>query len=75
MSLASGRRDSGDSDERAFALIMDCVKEIIKGGPDFGILNEWGETAAEDAADRKFHDIVILIKRAEMKIRLAKKGH
>jgi ankyrin repeat protein len=71
MSLASGRRDSGDSDERAF---MDCVKEIIKGGPDFGILNQWGETAAEDAADREFHDLVILIKRAEMKTRFASKN-
>jgi ankyrin repeat protein len=66
MSLASGHRD-----EPAF---MDCVKEIIKGGPDFGILNQWGETAAEDAADRKFHDLVILIKRAEMKTRFALKN-
>lgn len=53
---------------------MDCVKEIIKGGPDFSILNQWGETAAEDAADRKFHDLVILIKRAEMKTRFALKN-
>jgi ankyrin repeat protein len=56
---------------------IDCVKEIIKCGPDFSLLNKWGETAAEYAAGEgsHFNDIVILIKRAEMKIRLAKKGH
>jgi ankyrin repeat protein len=56
---------------------IDCVKEIIKCGPDFSLLNKWGETAAEYAAGEgsHFNDIVILIKRAEMKVRLSKKGH
>lgn len=52
---------------------IDCVKEVINGGPDFSIPNRWGETAAEYAEGCNFHDLVILIKRAEMKARFSSK--
>jgi hypothetical protein len=58
--------------QRSEPAFMDCVKEIIKSGPDFGILNRWGETAAEYASGNDMKEIVCLIKRAELKQRFVK---
>jgi ankyrin repeat protein len=45
----------------------ECILEIINAGPNFKLVNFWGNTAAEDADEKKMHDIVTLIKRAELK--------
>ena len=43
-----------------------CVKEIIKRSPDFTLLNQRGQDAAEYARIRGFDDIVVAIKRAAL---------
>ena len=49
-----------------------CILEIIEAGPDFKLVNHWGNTAAEDADAKGMSDIVTLIKRAELKQRALK---
>ena len=49
-----------------------CILEIIDAGPDFKLVNDWGNTPAEDANDKGMSDIVTLIKRAELKQRSLK---
>jgi ankyrin repeat protein len=46
-----------------------CIVEIINAGPDFKLVDRWGNTAAEYAEDRGMPEIVTLIKRAELKQR------
>ena len=48
-----------------------CVLAMIEAGPNFKLLNIWGNTAAEDAAEKNMPDIVIQIKRAELKQRFS----
>jgi len=44
-----------------------CLLEIIKAGPDFKILDQNGDTPVEYASNHGMNDIVINIKRAELK--------
>jgi ankyrin repeat protein len=47
----------------------ECILEMINAGPNFKLVNFWGNTAAEDADAKGMSDIVTLIKRAELKQR------
>jgi ankyrin repeat protein len=51
-----------------------CVLAIIEAGPNFKLLDIWGNTAAESATEKNIPDILIQIKRAEMKQRFHAKG-
>jgi ankyrin repeat protein len=46
-----------------------CVLAMIDASPNFKLLDIWGNTAAESAAEKNIPDIVIQIKRAELKQR------
>jgi ankyrin repeat protein len=50
----------------------ECVLAMIEAGPNFNLLDEVGNTPAQDAEERKMPDIVTLIKRAELKQRSLK---
>ena len=49
-----------------------CLLAMIEAAPNFKLLNQEGNTAAEHAEDRGMPEIVTLIKRAEMKQRFLK---
>jgi hypothetical protein len=48
-----------------------CLLEIIKAGPNFKILDQNGDTPAAYASNHGMNEIVILIKRAELKQQVA----
>ena len=50
---------------------MRCLLEIIKAGPNFKILDQNGDTPAAYASNHGMNEIVILIKRAELKQQVA----
>jgi len=50
----------------------ECILEMINAGPNFKLVNFWGNTAAEDADAKGMSDIVTLIKRAALKQRSLK---
>ena len=48
-----------------------CLLEIIKAGPNFKILDQNGDTPVAYASNHGMNEIVILIKRAELKQQVA----